>query len=84
MHRGLATALVALALEVVGCHREPTFNDRYDETARNIQQRAATLDNELNQGAQSPRTYPAQPSADVEPKSNSTRHRSAEDRTARW
>jgi hypothetical protein len=73
MHRGLATALVALALAlaVAGCHRERTFNDRYDETARNIQQRAATLDNELNQG-------------DVEPSSNNTRHRSAEGRKARW
>jgi hypothetical protein len=84
MHRGLATALVALALAAAGCHREPTFNNRYDETARNIKQRAATLENELNQGAHSPRTYPAQPSADVEPNTNSTRHRSAEGRKARW
>jgi hypothetical protein len=69
MRRGLATALLAVA--VAGCHRERTFNNRYDETARNIQQRAATLDNELNQG-------------DVEPSSNNTRHRSAEGRKARW
>lgn len=84
MNRGSATALVALALAVAGCHRQPTFNDRYEETARNVQQRAATLDNELNQGAHSPRTYPAEPLADVEPNSNSTRHRSAERRKARW
>lgn len=84
MHRGLATALVALALAVAGCHREPTFNNRYEETARNIQQRAARLDNELNQRAHPPRTYPAEPLAYVEPNPNSTRDRSAERRKARW
>ena len=55
MRRGLATALLALGF--AGCHRERPFGDRYDETARNIQQRAATLDNELNQAAHAPATY---------------------------
>lgn len=47
----LAIAPALLALVVASCHREPRFDDRYNETARNIERRASALDVELNQAS---------------------------------
>jgi hypothetical protein len=57
MRRAIATAL--LALIAAGCHREPRFDDRYNETARNVENRAAALDVELNQASAPARDRPA-------------------------
>ena len=45
MRRGVA--VMALLL-VAGCKREPSFDDRYNATANEIEQRAARIDRELN------------------------------------
>ena len=41
-------ATVLLALVAAGCQRQPPFEERYNETARTIDQRAAALDAELD------------------------------------
>ena len=45
----IAAALISLI--VAGCHKPPPFDDRYNETARKIDQRATQLDAELNQAS---------------------------------
>lgn len=49
-----AVAILLLALVAGGCRREPRFDDRYNETARNIEQRAGALDVELNRASSAP------------------------------
>ena len=46
--RPLLTPLIALAL--ASCGQEPSFDERYNETAANIEERAADIDQELNSG----------------------------------
>jgi hypothetical protein len=57
MRRAITSAL--LALIAAGCHREPRFDDRYNDTARNVEKRAAALDVELNQASTPARDRPA-------------------------
>ena len=45
--RGLA--LLALALVLAACEREPTFDERYDKAAKQIRAKAAQIDRELEQ-----------------------------------
>ena len=52
MGRSMATVL--LALVAAGCQRQPPFDERYNETARTIDQRAAALDAELDNTADPP------------------------------
>jgi len=40
--------MVAALLVLAGCKREPSFDDRYNATANEIEQRAARIDRELN------------------------------------
>ena len=37
-----------LAAALVACGEEPSFDDRYDEAADNIEERARDIDQELN------------------------------------
>ena len=46
MRRAIATVL--LALVAAGCQRQPPFDERYNETARTIDRRAAAFDAELD------------------------------------
>ena len=43
----LALALL-IAVALAGCGREPSFDERFDETAGNIEERARAIDQELN------------------------------------
>ena len=52
MRRAMAT--LSLTLIAAGCQRQPPFDERYNETARTIDQRAAALDAELDNTADPP------------------------------
>ena len=54
-----AAVVVALVLAVAGCKREPSFDDRYNATANEIELRAARIDDQLNT-AGAATTAPAQ------------------------
>lgn len=44
--------LVSLLL-LAGCEKEPSFDDRYEQAAGNIRDRAADIDNQLGQAGNS-------------------------------
>jgi len=47
--RRWAIMLLALALAPGACRNRPSFDERYQDTANTIDERARTLDAELNQ-----------------------------------
>lgn len=44
----MRAALICLALVMAGCDDSPSFDQQYDETANEIQERSARIDEDLN------------------------------------
>lgn len=47
-----ALALLPLLLSLTACEDRRSFDDRYDDTAKDIEQRAQRIDAELNNSAE--------------------------------
>ena len=57
--------LAAFLTVLGGCGREPTFDERYDDTASQIHERANTIDRELDRSGNGSRQQTAGNESDV-------------------